>query len=323
MIAVASSALIVAACNRSSAAPLEKARRWKSIAFAADGTTIIALPDDNSSEAVTISLATGATTNRALPAGASQIPVQSPDGRYIAFSQSSGKDLQQIIIANADLSQQRPLSTSASHDMYPMFAASPTRIYFARAGFNGNYDGITRPGFHEWDIFSADIEGKNVEQLTQEKFYDISVPAISPNGKILILTPFTEEGTRFELYELTAKPMSKRVLTPKILNGLEHPQFGSPVFLPDGKSILFMAASLARDRFSYDYDVYRMDLSDQQVEKLTSEGGYATDLCIGSDGKKAAFLRWTLSANRRPESNEIIVLDLASKSANPLKLAVP
>jgi Tol biopolymer transport system component len=60
--------------------------------------------------------------------------------------------------------------------------------------------------------------------------------------------------------------------------------------MPDGKSILFMAAS--DGKHGYDYDVYRLDLGTGTLERLTNGNGYATDLKVSADGNTAVFLKW-------------------------------
>lgn len=60
--------------------------------------------------------------------------------------------------------------------------------------------------------------------------------------------------------------------------------------VPDGKGILFLAAS--EGKHGYDYDVYRW----------TSKGnGYATDLNVFPDAKTAGFLKWRSALARHPQ----------------------
>lgn len=313
--------LVAITAGNSFSAAAENGARWTSLAFSADGQSLFASRDDPTAQGIySISLSNGGVTR---PAWASHnvndIPVFSSDGKHLAYSRSTSKDSpSQILLANADGSNTRPLFSSDSHDLFPMFSAAPDRIYFARAGFYGNYDGIARPRLHEWDIYYSDLAGKNLQQLTHEKFYDISVPAISPDGKNLILAAFTEQGTQFQIYSLEKPSTARRVLVPRVPNTPGRPQFSSPIFLPDGQHLLFMAASQGKE--IYDYDVYRMNLADGTLEKLTTENGYSTGLCISRDGKQAAFLKWTLSSNRQPVASEIILLNLATKTTTPLKI---
>ncbi len=310
----------IIACNSSSAAFPENSARWTGLAFSADGQSLIASRNDSTAHGIySISISTGEVTRPPWAShGVDHIPVFSPDGKQLAYSHSSGKEPHsQIWLADADGSNAHQLLFSNSHDLFPMFSATPNRVYFARAGFYGNYDGIAPPDLHEWDIYYSDLTGKNLHQLTHETFYGISVPAISPDGTSLILTAngFAEEKQRqFQIYSLEKPSIPTRVLVPRVQHTTPNPEFGYPVFLPDGQHLLFMASS--RD----DHDVYRMKIADGTVEKLTTANGYSERLCVSRDGKQAAFLRWIVSSNRQLVANEIVLLDLATNTTTPLKI---
>jgi Tol biopolymer transport system component len=70
----------------------------------------------------------------------------------------------------------------------------------------------------------------------------------------------------------------------------------------------------------FDYDVYRADLSGNVVEKLTTNNGYATDLCVCSDGKIAVFLRWTSRWGSLPNLSKLYTLDVTTKRVTALNV---
>ena len=138
--------VVIIACNNSSAAFPENSARWTGLAFSADGKSLIASRNDSTAQGTySISISTGEVTRPAWAShGVDHIPVFSPDGKHLAYSHSTGKEPHsQIWLANADGSNAHQLLFSNSHDLFPMFSATPNRIYFARAGFYGNYDGLT------------------------------------------------------------------------------------------------------------------------------------------------------------------------------------
>jgi Tol biopolymer transport system component len=57
---------------------------------------------------------------------------------------------------------------------------------------------------------------------------------------------------------------------------------------PDGRSVIFLAATQGSKAF--DYDVFRLDLATNTMSKLTANSGYATNLVISPDGNSAVFL---------------------------------
>jgi Tol biopolymer transport system component len=88
--------------------------------------------------------------------------------------------------------------------------------------------------------------------------------------------------------------------------------------MPDGKSILFMAAS--NGKHGYDYDVYRVDLRTGSLERLTNGNGYATDLKVSADGNTAVFLKWHSDWRSTPDKSELYLLDVQTYKLTPLRI---
>ena len=82
------------------------------------------------------------------------------------------------------------------------------------------------------DIYVMDADGKNVKQLTQDKFYDAQ-PAWSPDGKQIAFES-DRDGFFFEIYVMSADGKQPINLT-------QHPvvDHGGPAWSPDGKRIAF------------------------------------------------------------------------------------
>lgn len=250
-------------------------------------------------------------------------PSFSPDGKYIAFSYARGNSHSRIFIVNADGTNAHPLfsSDSDADDFSPVFTTNGQRIYFARSAFFGNYSPIARPSQHEWDIFSVDMDGRDLRQITKERFYDISAPSLSMDGKKMLFSTSTQEGSRFAIYLLDSPSKPKSLLQPHVPKEPRSPIFSSALFAPDGQSILFMAASEGSRGAAFDYDVYRMELRGGSVTKLTSANGYATGLCVSPDGKKALFMKWTSDEHRTPIASKLYLLDLETRQVSPLPIS--
>jgi len=117
-------------------------------------------------------------------------------------------------------------------------------------------------------------------------------------------------------YSLDHGEKPARVLRPHV-PGHER-IYNCPNFMPNGTSILFLAATEGW-RF-YDYDVYRLDLQTGAVERLTKRNGYATDLRVFADGKTAAFLKWHSDRHATAVESELYLLDLQSHNVTPMKV---
>ena len=88
--------------------------------------------------------------------------------------------------------------------------------------------------------------------------------------------------------------------------------------MPDGKRVLFMAAS--DGKHGYDYDVYSVDLATGSLDRLTNGNGYATDLKVSADGNTAVFLKWQSDRHGTPAKSEVYLLDVQSHKVTPLKI---
>lgn len=294
-------------------------------AFSPDGLSILlSRSHATSSFLYKVALDTGRASRLTNASGGFEgSPSFSPDGKYIAFSYGQGNSHSRTFIVDADGTNAHSLfsSDSDADDFSPVFTTNGQRIYFARSAFFGNYSPIARPSRHEWDIFSVDMDGRNLRQITKERFYDISAPSLSMDGKKMLFSTSTQEGSRFAIYLLDGPSKPKSLLQPHVPNEPRSPIFGSTLFAPDGQSILFMAASEGSRGAAFDYDVYRMELRSGTVTKLTSANGYATNLCVSPDGKKAIFMRWTSDEHRTPIASQLYLLDLETKQVTTLPIS--
>jgi Tol biopolymer transport system component len=241
------------------------------------------------------------------------VPSFSPDGRRIAYSYSPGHGVHsRIIIAKSDGSDPHPLATSEADDFSPLFSTDNKTIIFARSGYFGRYSPIAQPKHHEWNFYASDLSGGNVRQLTNEDFYMVSRASVSPDGKSLLFVSSETSGDRMLIYSLEQPPKPTRFLQPHVKGEPAQTVFNDPIVLPDGKNLLFLAATTGPSG-AYDYDLYRMDLQTQEIEKLTTANGYSYNLRVSPDGKRAVFAK----GGKEPE---IVLLDLETHKLTPLKV---
>lgn len=165
----------------------------------------------------------------------------------------------------------------------------------------------------------ANLDGTDVRQLTREKFYEVSPAALSPDGKGIVFVSTEDHGDAIEIRPIDQPTKPKLVLRPRVPG---EPRLGSALdwanYMPDGKSILLMAASEGKQ--GYDYDVYRLDVGSGAIERLTNGNGYATDLKVLPDGQTAVFLKWLLDSRKQLISSELYLLDLKTHKLTPFKV---
>jgi TolB protein len=291
-----------------------------SVTFSPDGQSVLLSRSEGESEFLyKVDLQSGSAARlTAATSGFEGSSSYSPDGTKIAFSYTAERgEHSRIFVMDANGANAHPLfqSDTGGEDLFPKFAADGKKIYFASSAFFGHYSPIATPSLHEWDLYSVDLDGRNVQQLTNERLYQITEPSLSADGKRVLFSIESGTGSQMRLYSLDSRaPVA--VLQPHVPNEPRGPIYADAVLAPDGRSVVFLAASEGRK--AYDYDVYRLDLASNAIDKLTTANGYATNLCLSSDGKSAVFLRWSSKLGSLPTVSQMYFLDLTTKSLRPL-----
>jgi Tol biopolymer transport system component len=241
-------------------------------------------------------------------------PAFSTDGKRIAYSYSPGDGAHfSIVIGNVDGSDLRTWSPSETNDFSPVLSPDNETIIFSRSGFYGSYSPIAQPHRHGWRFYASELDGTNVREINEESFYMASPASVSPDGKsMVVVTEGIDTNRQIAIYSLDRHGQPTQSLRPHVPKEADRkdPILNCPNYLPDGKSILFMAASFGKHGF--DYDVYRIDLETGSLERLTNGNGYATDLKVSADGKTAVFLKWRSDWRGTPDRSELYLLDVQS-----------
>lgn len=233
----------------------------------------------------------------------------SPDGKLMAYSYVPIGGHQRIVVMNVDGSSPRSFAESGTANLNATFDPTGTTIYFARS--------YPPPHYHEWDIFAMRLDGSDVRQLTHGNFYHISKPSISSDGKSMVLLTEAVDGQpRITVYSLEHPEKPTLSLQPHVpAEPRGGPIFANPQYLPDGKSILFMAASDGKHGF--DYDIYRLEIATGLLDRLTTGNGFASDLCVFPDGKTAMFQKWHSDWHGTPDAGKLYWLDVSTRQTRP------
>jgi dipeptidyl aminopeptidase/acylaminoacyl peptidase len=236
------------------------------------------------------------------------------EGELYSYSPQRGGH-SHIVISNVDGSGSYSWrAASETDDLRPLFSSDNKTIIFARSGYYGSYSPIAQPAQHEWNFYASDLNGDNVRQLTNENFYLVSRASVSLDGKTLLFVSSEQNGVVILAYSLDQPPKPKVILRPGVGDTAAGTVLGDAMFMPDGNAILFDAATTG-SHGNFDYDIYRMDLHTQKVQKLTTANGYAYGLQLSHDGKTAVFMRDT--SRWHATKTEILLLDLATRTLTP------
>lgn len=296
--------------------------RWQitSLAVSPDGTLLaLTAAKGDTSFLYMVPVDTGIATRLTdAKDGEENSPSFSQDGKRLAYSyEPSDHRRSRIVIVNVDGSDKHEWSPSSATDLSPVLSPDNATIVFSRAEFYGSYSPVAQPHPHGWSFFAANLDGTNIRKLTTERFYMVSRPAVSPDGKnMVVVTEGLETEPQIAIYSITSPGPPVHTFRPHVPKEIsrKHPIFAYPNYLPDG-TILFMAAN------EYvDYDVYRLNPDTGGIEKLTNANSYSTELKVSADGKTAAFLRWHRNL-RGVKAPEPYLLDVQSHKLTPLNIS--
>ena len=296
--------------------------RMESVSVSPDGKTIaLDFIKGKTSHIFLIALDTGNATRLANDSKGEESDLSfSPDGKHIAYTYfPPDGQRSRIMVGNVDGSNLHAWlpSVDDARDFSPVFSPDNKTMIFSRSRFYGNYSPIAQPHHHAWDFYAADLDGTNIRQLISEGFYNASRLSVSLDGKSMVVTTEDLDSPgKIAVYSLDHPDKPVQAFRPRVPG--HEKIYNCPNFMPDGKSILFLAATEGW-RY-YDYDVYRLDLQTGAVEKLTKRNGYATDLRVFADGKTAAFLKWRSDSHATPVESELYLLDLQSHNVTPVKV---
>lgn len=237
-------------------------------------------------------------------------PAFSADGRRLAFMRAEKNGLPAaLLLANADGRNERVLVPADHDNLEPAFVPDSDQILFLRSAAFEHYSPIVGSRRHKFDVFVADSTSGKVSQLTHKAFYDLSHLSVSADGKEILLTVYTSEGSQF-LIAPVLSPESSTALQPAVPGSPKPPVVYNGVWLPDSRGILFQAASLPVAGGNFDYNIYRLTIPTGRIQQLTQTAGVLDGFSVSADGKRAVLLR----------GGQYSILDLSTQQLTPVEL---
>lgn len=298
--------------------------RIADVTFAPDGRfVLLSRSHGESSFLYKVALDTGESARFSEAAsGTESSPAFSPDGKQVVFLYAPQQTQRpHIFIANTNGGGAHTLFASSvnTDDLSPRFSADGTKIYFARIEASTGGSSSLAPVSQSWDIYSSDLSGENVEALTHQHFQTFSTLSFSSDRKKMLYSTESENGGLLHIYLLDKPSEPERTFQPHVPDESSSPLYTSASLSADGRDVYFLAPTTGTDG-EFDYDVYRLNLANNSVEKLTTSNGYATDLCVSADDLNAVCLRWTSRWGSLPNISKMYLLKLTTKSLTPLNV---
>jgi len=214
-------------------------------------------------------------------------PAVSPDGKWLVFSSSRGRPLDQTSLWIAELgvgSPPRRLTEGTALDVHPVWLPDGRGVVFASTRERGNFD--------LWQLAVRDGRAGELVQLTHGPGHEVT-PAIAGDGTIVYaaVTPDVDHRQIESHLEARAPDGTIRRLT-------EGPADSSPALSPDGAHLVFSRPALHGGK--PDAELWSMALADGVIAPLvdlpvTDESGavwsrdgrfvFATSVLRGAEGR--------------------------------------
>lgn len=242
-------------------------------------------------------------------------PVFSPDGRHLAFARAPEDGLHaSIVLSDSDGSGERVLVPGDDDNLQPTFVPHSNRVLFMRSAAFEHHSPFVNNNRHKFDVFVVDGIGGGVSALTHEQFYEISRVSVSADSEKILLSVSTyPQGDHFLVAPMGSPATFTRSFQPAIQNAPVHPVCRDAVWLPDGRSLLFLGASETPGSSRFDYNIYRLTIDAGSVDRLTDLIGVVDGFSVSPDAKRAVLLQRGVYS----------VLDLDTRQLAPIELRLP
>lgn len=285
-----------------------KYKEIRSPRFSPDGKEIVFTIQSRTSSSIYKVNADG--TNLTLlskPGDYDSDPVYSPDGKTIIFTSLQLDWQDDLCLMKSDGSDKVCLTTGPEHDFNPIFSPDGSKIFFIRALSHDKKFPMDMSRWQKRDIYSINVDGTELTQITQMQLPQLADLSIHPNGKRILAQVTTTEKTSMCIIPLE-NPINLESVIP-VLDECEtefslirpsscnNPELLKPMFSPEGSSLLFKWKGINKSR-EYE-DLFAMDLKTHKVRKITRMRPLLIDPSFSHDGSKIVFS--TLNYFSNPE----------------------
>ena len=207
----------------------------------------------------------------------------SPDGKTIAFDL-----LGDIYTMPASGGTAKNIASGMAWEIQPRFSPDGKRIAFTSDRAGGD------------NIWTMDVDGSDMEQVTDESFRLLNNPTWSPDGQFIAarkhFTTSRSLGTG-EMWLYHTSGGSGVQLTKKPSDNFQK-EIGEPMFSPDGKYLYYSANTTPGPIFEYAQDsnkrlfeIKKYEMETGDVSSVVGGAGGAVRPTPSPDGKSIAFVR--------------------------------
>ena len=209
----------------------------------------------------------------------------SPDGKYIGFYKRGGGEEDLFAISIND-KKEINISKHEGHEWYPHWSPDGTKILF-----------YSTWGDEMTEVWTTDFPDGKLTQISNHISEDFA-PVFSPDGSEVVYISKRDGFNDLYVYNFLKKSTNR-------LNISHLLKKGWPIWSPDGKYIAY-SANLEEEH------LYRLDISNLEVKRLTKNEHIETHPVVSDDGKLLAYV----STGAGSESN-IMLYAMNTESNTP------
>ncbi len=225
------------------------------------------------------------------------------DGKKLTYQATfDSMECDQIFTMNIDGTDRTLVSTGKGKTTCSYFYPGDNKILYASTHlFDPNCPpppdrskGYVWKLYDSFDIFSANLDGSDLKQLTNTPGYDAEA-TISPKGDKIVFTSLRNGDP--EIYTMNLDGSEQTRLT------FEKGYDGGPFFSPDGSKIVFRASRPKTEEEFRDYDdlvengyvrptaleIFVMDADGKNMKQITNLGAASFAPFFHPDGNKIIF----------------------------------
>ncbi len=246
------------------------------------------------------------------------------DGKKLIFqSKRDDRDCDQIYSMNVDGSGVRMVSNGEGRTTCSYFFKNGKKVLYAST-FGGGRTCPPPPDFskgyvwaiyHEYEIYTASPDGKNIKNLTNHPGYDAEA-TVSPNGKKIVFT--SERDGDLELYSMDTNGKNVKRLT-------NEPGYdGGAFYSPDSKMIVYRGSHptdpklIERDKqllkehliVPLTFEVWVMNADGTNKRQVTKLGAASFAPFFTPDGKRIIFCTNYFATDARKRNFDLAMINI-------------
>jgi TolB protein len=246
------------------------------------------------------------------------------DGKKLIFQSKRGTlGCDQIFTMNIDGSNVKMISNGDGRTTCSYFFKGNKRVVYAST-HGGKKECPPNPDmsqgyvwavYPDYDLYTADADGKNIKQLTDTRGYDAEA-TVSPNGKKIVFT--SERNGDLDLYSMDIDGRNIKRLTDAV--GYD----GGAFYSPDNKMIVYRRstpttqAELARYRgllaqhlvVPTVFELWVMNADGTNKRQITNLAGGSFAPFFTRDGKRIIFCTNYFATDARKRNFDLALINL-------------